>query len=61
MGTDIKNTRVMRSRDKKANHVDVIVTGERSGEIGEEIRAALKRMECRHEVSYFIATTDYPQ
>lgn len=46
--------KVLRTREKKENHIEVVITGEKNGVVGKEIRAALRKMKCRHEVSYRI-------
>ena len=54
--------KIHKTREKKENHIEMVIAGEKSEEIGKEIRAALHNMKCRHEVSYHITTMkDSPQ
>ena len=50
--------KILRTRDEKENHIEMLIIGEKSEEIGREIRAALQKMKCRHEVSYCITVKD---
>lgn len=53
--------KVLKTRNKKENHVEIVVTGERSEEVGLEIREALRKIKCRRDVSYCITIGDFPQ
>lgn len=57
----MEKKKVMRSRNKKENHIEVTVTGEKSEEIGMEIRAALRKMEWLQEASFCITMMDSSQ
>lgn len=50
--------RKYKTRDKRENHIEMVITGEKSKEIGREIRAALHRTKHRHSVSYEITIMD---
>lgn len=56
-----KKKAVIKSRNKKENHVCMIIKGGESRKIGKEIRAALAKMECCREISYCIITKDFHQ
>lgn len=53
--------KLIRSRNKKENHVTINIKGPETITIGNTIRKALREMECRKEISYNITMKDSPQ
>nr|DAU50067.1 MAG TPA: RNA polymerase-like protein [Caudoviricetes sp.] len=53
--------KLIRSRNKKENHITINIKGPEAITIGNAIRKALREMECRKEISYNITMKDSPQ
>ena len=49
-----KKMRVWRSKEKKDNDVEIIISGSQGQMIAVELQSALRRMQRKQEVSYYM-------